>query len=68
MADLTTSDVPDELTREPEQLAPDERQRLKGRAKNGGSKLERVRAFVAGHNGKPLTPELVEEAINTGRP
>lgn len=28
-------------------------------------KLERVRAFVAGHDGEPLTPELVEEATNT---
>ena len=31
-----------------------------------GSKLERVRAFVAGHDGNPLTPELLEEA--TDRP
>ena len=29
-------------------------------------KLDRVRAFVAAHGGKPLTLELIE-AINTGR-
>lgn len=74
MADLTINDVPDERRGELPQLAPDEGERLAGRApsspqtKNGGSKLARVRAFVAGHEGVPLTPEFIEEAINTGRP
>ena len=81
MADLTTNDVPEELTRELQQLAPHEGKGLtrevvssgeeivpERQVRNGESKLESVRAFVAGHDGKPLTPELIEEAINTGRP
>lgn len=81
MADLTISDVPERLNREPHQLAPDEHPIREGEAVsplpeglrerealNGRSKLERARAFVARQSGKPLTPELIEEAINTGRP
>jgi hypothetical protein len=74
MADLTINSVPDEHRGKLQQLARDERERLADRVptspqtKDGGSKLERVRAFVAGHEGVPLTPEFIEEAINTGRP
>jgi hypothetical protein len=80
MADLTINDVHETLDRELQQLAPEhpkpgdeavsplhERPR-EPQALDGGSKLERARAFVARHDGKPLTPELIEEAINTGRP
>jgi hypothetical protein len=31
------------------------------------SKLDRVRDFVKRHDGKPLTPQLIDEGINTGR-
>ncbi|HEX8452441.1 MAG TPA: hypothetical protein VF647_10110 [Longimicrobium sp.] len=74
MADLTINDIP-------EGLAPDEHRKPEGEAfpplseglrntpsPTGGTKLERARAFVARQHGKPLTPELIEEAINTGRP
>ncbi len=80
MADLTIEDVPDELRREFQRLPDNERRKLEAqvvsylrdgllqrRAQIGGSKLERVRAFVNGHDGGLLTPELVEEAISTGR-
>jgi hypothetical protein len=81
MADLTINDAAERLNSELRQLAPDEHHKLEGEAVSlhpeeqrdrqsptGGSKLERARAFVARQDGRPLTPELIEEAINTGRP
>ena len=77
MADLT-NDIPAELNPRLHQLTPDrpageavsplQEALREQQAQHGGSKLERARAFVARHDGKPLTPELIEEAINTGRP
>jgi hypothetical protein len=71
------TDMPDELRREFQQLPAEERRRLvaqvvsslqdslrKRRARNGPSKLDRVRAFLKEHEGEPLDPALVEEALD----
>ncbi|HEX8363319.1 MAG TPA: hypothetical protein VF613_24580 [Longimicrobium sp.] len=80
MADLTIKDVPDVLYRQIQRIPAGERRRLEGavisclrnrvgeyEARRRGSKLDRVRAFRARINAKPLPPGLVDEAIDEGR-